>query len=325
LKAAKNNKKLEVKICVVIATRNRRDMLCKLLQSIEDNELKPDQISIVSSGEEIVSVITKFNKNLKITHKHTNRAGQVLQRSMALENLINVYDGYVFLDDDVTVGEKLFLKIGLYLKSCDEQVGGVGLNLQGKPRSKKKKVYLKKRIRSILNDRIAGRVLKSGRNVKYRGAESVKQVMWLNALSVWTNPVISKVKHVGMGNKYAAAEDLIYSYKVGKTYKLYYNPGLVVYKQVDDEGIIPKLDIYRTSWQHKLYFVLTNKELKFSLFILDNIMDMCLLLLSAFKRNPRIKIRIAFYNFRFIYLIIKNRSNLINNTRFQEHLLNRIM
>lgn len=320
MKVAENVKKSKVKICVVIATRDRSEMLCKLLKSIENNDVKPDQISIVSSGEEVVSVITKFNKNLNIIHNHTSKSGQVLQRNLALEELTSSYEAYVFLDDDITVDEKFFLKLGLFLNSRDEQVGGVGLNLQSKMSGEENK---RKRIK--LNDYIGGRVLKSGRNIKYIGIKCVKQVMWLNGLSVWTHPVISNFKHVPMENKYAAAEDLIYSYKVGKRFKLYYNPELIVYEQRGEDDINPNLDVYRTSWQHKLYFVLTNKELKFWIFILDNIISISVLLLSAFKRNFRIKIRTVFYNLRFIYLILKNRQSLINDENYRTNLLNRII
>jgi glycosyltransferase involved in cell wall biosynthesis len=325
LKIENDLKNSEISICVVIATRNRAEMLCKLLESIEDNEVKPDQISIVSSGEEIANIITKFNKNLNIIHNHTSQLGQVLQRSMALENLIKAYDAYVFLDDDVTVDKNFFLELGSYLNLCDEQVGGVGLNLESQSSKREKTKVLNKLKKFILNDYMAGRVLKSGRNTKYSGLDSIKQVSWLNGLSVWTHLVISKFNHVAMENRYAAAEDLIFSYKVGKSYKLFYNPELVVYEQSDVEGIRPNLDVYRTSWQHKLYFVLTNKELKFWAFILDNFINICTLSISAFKRHPRIKMKIIFYNLRFVYIVIKNKYELNNNTRYQNNLLNRIM
>ena len=86
-------------------------MLGKLLESIEKNQVKPNLLSIVSSGIDVKNIISKHNSNLKILHTHLNESGQVLQRNKAINNLKEDFDYYVFLDDDVIVDDDIFLNL----------------------------------------------------------------------------------------------------------------------------------------------------------------------------------------------------------------------
>ena len=325
MKIENDLKEPEVKICVIIATRNRAEMLSKLLESIVDNQVKPDLISIVSSGVEIESTIVKFKDKLKIEHIHTNKSGQVLQRNLALENIKEIYDAYSFLDDDVILDQEFFSKIGSFLAKSDDSIGGVGVNLEREENVLMQNVIANRICKYLNSNHISGKVLRSGRGIKYIGNESIKQVAWLNGLSVWTHPVISNFKHVPMGNRYAAAEDLIFSYKVGKVYKLYYNPEIKAKDQNSEKTNPPNLDIYRTSWQHRLYFVLTNRELNFWLYILDNIFSLITLLISIIRGNIKVKFNIIIYNVRFLYLILKNYRQYRDDTEHQLRLLLEIL
>jgi glycosyltransferase involved in cell wall biosynthesis len=325
LKIENDLKESEVKICVIIATRNRPEMLSKLLESIVDNQVGPDLISIVSSGVEIESTIVKFKDKLKIEHIHTNKSGQVLQRNLALESIKEIYDAYSFLDDDVIVDQEFFSKIGLFITKSDDLIGGIGVNLEREANVLMKNSIVNRIGKYFKSNHFSGKVLRSGRGVKYIGNESIKQVAWLNGLSIWTHPVISNFKHVPMGNRYAAAEDLIFSYKVGKVYKLYYNPEIKVKDQNSEKDNPPNLDIYRTSWQHRLYFVLTNRELNFWLYILDNIFSLIILMVSVIRGNTKVKFKIIIYNVRFLYLIIKNYRQYRSDTEHQLRLLQEIL
>jgi glycosyltransferase involved in cell wall biosynthesis len=100
-----------VKFCVIITTKDRPEMLGKLLESIEKNQVKPNLLSIVSSGIDVKNIISKHNSNLKILHTHLNESGQVLQRNKAINNLKEDFDYYVFLDDDVIVDDDIFLNL----------------------------------------------------------------------------------------------------------------------------------------------------------------------------------------------------------------------
>ena len=314
-----------MKFCVIITTKDRPEMLGKLLESIEKNQVKPNLLSIVSSGIDVKNIISKHNSNLKILHTHLNESGQVLQRNKAINNLKEDFDYYVFLDDDVIVDNDIFLNLAKYISQNSENIGGIGLNLiEGDLKNKKNTRYSRIKNYSPLNI-LAGRVLNSGRNVPYLGVDKIKQVMWLNGLSVWTHPVISNFKHVRMGNKYAAAEDLIFSYEVGKNLKHYFHPGLKVQNQWDSEGMKVSLDMYRTVWQHKLYFILANKEMKLWLFILDNVFSIFIHLINIVRADYRTKIKIIFYQLRFIYVIIRDRSDLIKNPNTQKQLLNELL
>jgi hypothetical protein len=229
------------------------------------------------------------------------------------------------LDDDVILDQEFFSKIGSFLAKSNDSIGGVGVNLEREENVLMQNVIANRICKYLNSNHISGKVLRSGRGIKYIGNESIKQVAWLNGLSVWTHPVISNFKHVPMGNRYAAAEDLIFSYKVGKIYKLYYNPELKVKDQNIKKTNPPNLDIYRTSWQHRLYFVLTNREMNFWLFILDNIFSLSILIISLIRGNIKVKLSIVFYYFRFLYLILKDYRQYRDDTEHQLRLLLEIL
>ena len=314
-----------MKFCVIITTKDRPEMLKKLLESIEKNQVKPNLLSIVSSGIDVKDIICSHNINLKIVHKHLNESGQVLQRNKAISNLNEDFDYYVFLDDDVIVDKEIFLNLVKYISQNSESIGGIGLNLiEGDLKNKKFIRYSRIKNYSPVNI-LAGKVLNSGRNVPYLGVNKIKQVMWLNGLSVWTHPVISNFQHIQMGNKYAAAEDLIFSYEVGKNLKLYFHPGLKVQNQWDGDGMKVSLDMYRTVWQHKLYFILTNKEMKLWLFILDNVFSIFIHLISIVKADYKTKFLIIIYQLRFIYVIVRKRNEFTKNESTQKLLLNKLL
>jgi glycosyltransferase involved in cell wall biosynthesis len=89
--------------CVLIPTRNRRGEVESLLSSIEASSLKPSQVVLVSSGEDISDSVEKFIGKLDITYIHSEIAGQINQKRLGLSKIDPSMKWVVFLDDDLLV------------------------------------------------------------------------------------------------------------------------------------------------------------------------------------------------------------------------------
>ncbi len=273
-----NNKVKLDKISVIIPTRNRQDNLKQLLESILKNNTEPGEIIVVSSGKKIDHVVGEFKHNLNIIHDHTAKPGQVYQRSIGLKMISELCEIVVFLDDDVLVKEDYFKETIKFFSECESATIGVGsklINANEKQNSSKKN-------RSLVNNRLSGQVTRSGHNFNYNDENEVTKVQWLNGLSAWSREIFMEFEHEKIENKYAACEDLIFSYSVGKKYQLYFNPNMILINQTESTQEDDTVK-YITAMQHKLYFVLNNKELSSLLFLRGIIYELLILFFGIIK------------------------------------------
>ena len=309
---------------VIITTRNRADKLNNLLLSIYECSNKPDRIVIVSSGNDVSQITGKYNKTLNITHKHTTKTGQVIQRNQGINILKKEnFDIVVFLDDDVTVGEKFFYEIEEFFKKKNGSIGGLGFKLKNM-----NNVEDNKNINLNVNKKNSqfGKVLTDGNAVDYSRSEKEIEVEWLNGVSAWRSTILMEFTHPPIKNGYAACEDLIFSYAVSRKYKLYFCPEISLLNQ-DIDYFEEELSIekYKTWWQHKLYFVLVNKDLSLNNYILSLLKETIWQSMHINKENYRktmLKIKVYLKLLKFIFF---NRRRLIDNPQVQTYLLQNIL
>jgi glycosyltransferase involved in cell wall biosynthesis len=314
-----------ISVCVVIATKNRQEKLKNLLESITRCSKIPDAVVIVSSGENIGEILRKFEDKIPIVHKHTAKSGQVYQRNLALEEVINKYDIYAFLDDDVTLDSNFFSEIDKAFTIFDDDLGGIGINYITSPKSGTQNIFWKKIQKTKYIKSFAGKVIKSGRNLSYLREEKTIRTDWLNGLSIWTNKVLLEFKHVEMDNYYAAAEDLIFSYQVRSRYKLFFCPEIKVYEQNNELVENERAELMQISMQHKLFFVLNNKNLKKSYYLLDLIFEIIIRMCNLVKGNIKNRIQIIYVLMRFLMIIIFNYRKISVDQNFKKKLLNEIL
>lgn len=298
-------------VSVIVATRNRKNNIKILLESIQESERIPDVISIVSSGHNIDKEIEKFAKSIKIIHQHSDVVGQVAQRNMAISNLDKKYDINIFLDDDIIVKKNLFSKCEEFFLS--NYPGGVGFKIFNE----------KKSFELLLSKALVrkGRVLKSGKNINYQGFKSIERVEWLNGIAAWSFEVLQNFENASISNKYAAAEDLIFSYQVGKKFDLYFHPELIVFPQEGIPDLRSEVESYLFEIQHKLFFVLTNVDKSFFKFTL-RLAWTTFYLIVIFPFCPKlIKLQMIKINLKALYFILRNKKNLTINDFFKNKLI----
>ncbi len=88
-----------MRIGILICTRNRPRSMEKLLYSISNSKLLPDEIVVVSSGQNIDSVINKVKLNINYVHLETS--GQSFQKKRGISYFSKKIDWIFMLDDDL--------------------------------------------------------------------------------------------------------------------------------------------------------------------------------------------------------------------------------
>lgn len=124
---------MTMNISLIVATYKRPDSLCKLLDSIEKQTIKPIEIIIVDASENEFTRICleKTNYDLcvnyqKVTHEHK---GSAQQRNYGIDHANEASDIIAFLDDDLIIDPDYFEKLlDTYEKYPDSiGVGGVDI------------------------------------------------------------------------------------------------------------------------------------------------------------------------------------------------------
>lgn len=261
--------KVHEEFCVLIPTRNRPREVEALLTSIGASRVKPSQVILVSSGENISNTVDKFVDKLAITYIHSETPGQINQKKLGLSVVNSSVNWVVFLDDDLLVSpdafEKAFECVRGYDSVYGKRLGGVGFGLPATSRFKEhgRASQILARLFGI-NNQPAGVVLSNGHATSYLEQQEPTETQWLNGASMWRVEAISNYGSHGISSKYAACEDLIFSYPIGKKYLLVYCPSAKIEFQKSEKTDFENPAIYVSALYWRYFFILKHKE--FSIF-----------------------------------------------------------
>jgi hypothetical protein len=196
----------------------------KLIESIENSSLLPDEIVVVSSGQNIEKVIGKVKININYVHVETS--GQSFQKKRGISYFSKQIDWIFMLDDDLLLKKDTLrnLKESITKEIANKTVG-IGSKI----------IYnheTKKSIGSIfaawLNK--PGKIHKSGRVSAYDASNEITPE-WLNGASAWKKEVLDKYDLPFLTSKYAAYEDVIFSSRISANDRIFYDPKIEVISQ----------------------------------------------------------------------------------------------
>ncbi len=251
--------------CVLIPTRNRPREVEALLTSIGASRVKPLQVVLVSSGEDISNTVEKFVDELAITYIHSEIPGQINQKKLGLSAVDSSADWVVFLDDDLLVLPDTFEKAFECVQRLDrkngKRLGGVGFGLPATSRFNNhgKASQILARLFGI-NNQPAGVVLSNGHATSYLEQQEPTETQWLNGASMWRVETVPNYGSHGISSKYAACEDLIFSYPVGKKYLLVYCPDAKLEFQKSEKTDFENPAIYVSALYWRYFLILEHKE-----------------------------------------------------------------
>lgn len=215
-------------ISVILCTRNRLPDVLSFLESLYGQTRLPEELIVVDSSDvpmdeqsEFVNAI-KAHKGIKYIH---SRPGLTLQRNVGIEHCNG--ELFFFFDDDVVLNRN-FLEIMVdTFETHPEYMGGMG-TINGVKINKLSFYYILKRIFLLQTDGGNGKFLLSGMPRHPYGTNEFKEVEVLGGgLSAYRRELFTKhgFKFDEALSGYASQEDVDFSRRVSRKWKLFFNPG----------------------------------------------------------------------------------------------------
>ncbi|CAB5083646.1 hypothetical protein D3OALGA1CA_401 [Olavius algarvensis associated proteobacterium Delta 3] len=299
---------IKEKIGVIIPTKDRKSELRRLLTSFVSQRCGPDQIIIVDASDQADTLLTEDYNRLSITYIHGNY-GMTEARNLGISNLAESISLVCFLDDDVVMEEGAWKAMTDFWESAGVDIGGCSFYISNEFSHNKLPVKIIKRLFGT-RPKTYGKILRSGFNVSpYSPSETTINTDWLSGgVTVWRRIVFDTNSFDEWFSGYGMYEDVDFSYRVGKEYKLVVNSRAKVKHLMDPSKKGMNYAIGKKEVINRLYFVRKHEELSVTRALLASVGGVIRNLLSGpLRLDPGVMIR-AFGNVTgiFNYMIFKD-------------------
>lgn len=209
-------------VAIICPTKNQPDKVLRLLGSITQLDEKPHQVIIADGGQNLQPILTRFTEQLNLICLYCPKAGQILQRNHAHKYLDKNIQLVVHLDDDITLNHDSLRKmIFFWNKESKNQatpLAGASFNIKDAPELRSSIL----RNLFFLQTKPAGYVSKAGYAAPFAPTKANMQTSWLlGGATAWSRSIIETCPHpINFPTKWAVCEDLMYSYPLGRKYRL---------------------------------------------------------------------------------------------------------
>ena len=206
------------KIAFIIPTRNRPELLGKLLRSIQDQTVMPHQVIIVDGSD--ISIEPKIKEFLSpiFSYNYVFPPSLTKQRNAGIKQLDGKITLAGYLDDDVVLENDAVEKMLLFWEHCPDDVGGTSFNIINAP---KRNLLGRSVARLFCMDGSRGKVLPSGFNTDVYPLLEDTYTEWLcGGATVWRKEILENYKYDEWYVGCSYQEDTDFSFQVAKKYKL---------------------------------------------------------------------------------------------------------
>ena len=247
----------------IIATKDRPLELRRLLQSIEQQSVKPGQIIVVDSGTvRADTVIGEFPK-LPVSYIFSQPPSASRQRNEGLAAVSSSAEYIGFIDDDAVFEENSFQEMNHFWSTARPLVGGASFNMANHPplfaASLKTHSFVE---RLGLYSSKRGAVLPSGFQTMIGTVDKDTRVDWLPSGAVlWQKRILDRYRFDEWYKGYSYLEDLDFSYTVGRSHQLFVVAGARYYHFPPSQGRGSDYEFGKKEVKHRLYFVRKNPGL----------------------------------------------------------------
>lgn len=205
------------KLAFVVPTYNRPDDLRRMLTSLYEQSVQCAQCIIVDASEEPVKYLPEEFPGLRLDYVHVFPPSLSEQRNAGMQKLRPEITLAGYLDDDIVLLEGALDAMLSFWETAPSEVGGARFNIVDDYVSKNS--WLKSFF--LVDSEEKGSVLKSGFSTDFGTVTQNKYVMWLSGgATIWRKEVIDKFAFDEWYEGHGLLEDLDYSYRVSKEYKL---------------------------------------------------------------------------------------------------------
>jgi GT2 family glycosyltransferase len=208
------------KIAYVVPTKDRRDDLKKLLDSLEKQRALPAQVVIVDGSDKPVEDLVRQYPGLPLRYVREYPPSLARQRNAGMAALSDEITIAGYLDDDVELEPDATENMLRYWARASPQVGGAAFTIINQPL--RHPVFGLFSQLFMLNGSEQGRVLPSGFGTSIVPQPHNSKTEWLyGGATLWRREVIRRFGYDEWYIGHGFLEDLDYSYRVSREYELW--------------------------------------------------------------------------------------------------------
>jgi len=297
------------KLAVIIPTKDRHEELRRLLKDISTQEIHPEQIVIVDGGATSAKEIFAEFPNLKVDYVRKIPASLTAQRNEGIRSLREEISLVAFFDDDVVLEDNSLCNMMKFWEGASPETGGAAFNLTNE--AYKKPTFFEKIF--FVNANTPNRILRSGFQSKVSCLEETLPVQWLPGCAmVWRKSVFNEFLFDEWFSGYARYEEVDFSYRAGKKYKLYVAAEARIKHLSGAENENFSFSLGKMEIVNRFYFVKKNRDLSLVLcswalfgFFLNNVFK------GIFWLKRRYLLRAAGNTMGFLQILFNKKGLLI--------------
>jgi GT2 family glycosyltransferase len=251
------------KLAFVVPTKDRPEELRRLLDSLERQSVPPVDVVIVDGGSVPDVRLAECFPRLPLRIIDGRPPSATRQRNLGIRSVDPAATLIGVVDDDTALSPEACERMLAFWDSAGPCVGGAAFNILNHPPLAAawfKRTALAKRLG--LYSRRPGSVSASGFQVMMTGLTADAEVEWLpSGASVWRRSIFDEFQFDEWFEGYSYLEDLDFSYRVGKSYRLYLAAGAGIYHDPSPRGRMSGFRFGRREVANRLYFVRKHPEL----------------------------------------------------------------
>jgi GT2 family glycosyltransferase len=209
-------------IAFVVATKDRPDELRRLWRSLRSQSRVPDEVVIVDASARPSTLVGPQAGPPVLRYIRTAVASATRQRNLGLDAVRPEADLVGFLDDDAVLEEGAVEEMLRFFETADAGVGGAAFNMANHP-PLDWPVLKRTRLAESLGfyARRRGAVTASGFQTMIGPLARTEWTDWLpSGASVWRREVVRDHRFDEWYDGYSYLEDLDFSYRVGRSFRL---------------------------------------------------------------------------------------------------------
>jgi len=209
-------------ISFVVATKDRPDELIRMWRSLLSQSRVPDEVVVVDASARPSTLIGPQAAAPVLRYIRTAVASATRQRNLGFDAVRPDSDLVGFLDDDVVLEEGAVEAMLRFWGSAGAEVGGAAFNMANHPPLDWPVLKRSRLAESLgLYARRGGAVTASGFQTMIGPLARTEWTDWLpSGASVWRREIVRDCRFDEWFGGYSYLEDLDFSYRVRKSFKL---------------------------------------------------------------------------------------------------------
>jgi glycosyltransferase involved in cell wall biosynthesis len=207
-----------VRLAYVVPTKDHPDDLHKMLASLARQTRLPDQVVIVDASNPDVAHICDAFPQLPLTYVRHWPPSLAAQRNAGMAALRDDIDVAGYLDDDLVLEPEATERMAAFWRDAPLEVGGASFSIINQPPVRANRVQRF----FLMHGDPPGRVLPSGFPCQIPFVQTTIETQWLyGGATMWRRAVIREFAYDEWYIGYGFLEDVDYSYRVGRRYRLF--------------------------------------------------------------------------------------------------------